>query len=169
MLLRCMGLALSCHMIKIQETPFDPGAVINEVAKTSDGGAVVSFFGKVRAEDCSGADRVEGLYLEHHPTMTAASIQKIVDQARVRWAVEQIRVIHRVGTLKPGEPIVLVCVTAAHRRAAFEAADFLMDYLKSKAIFWKKEIRANESEWIEPRSQDYEDADRWAYQNKGES
>ncbi|GJL94492.1 MAG: molybdenum cofactor biosynthesis protein MoaE [Hyphococcus sp.] len=156
-------------MIKVQEASFDPGEVINEVTKASEGGAVVSFLGQVRAEDCAGTDAVTGLYLEHHPTMTVASIQKIVDEARERWETEQIRVIHRVGTLKPGEPIVLVCVSAAHRRAAFETADFLMDYLKSRALFWKKEMRVSGSEWVEPRAEDYQDADRWARQKQGDN
>lgn len=147
-------------MISVCETPFDPSEHISAFDKNADAaGAVVSFLGKVRGK--AGADDVKGLHLEHYPGATEKSIQEIEDAARRRWAIDDILIIHRVGRLKPGEPIVLVCVSAAHRRDAFEAADFLMDFLKTKAMFWKKEIRNDSEDWIEPRQDDYKDAERW--------
>ncbi len=147
-------------MIRVSADPFDPGAELS-VFETRAGaaGAVVSFLGKVRE---SAADKtVSGLYLEHYPGVTERSIAEIEEQARKRWAIDDALIIHRVGELRPGEPIVMVCVAAAHRREAFEAADFLMDYLKTEAMFWKKEIREDGEAWIEPRDADYKDAARW--------
>ncbi|WP_411818381.1 molybdenum cofactor biosynthesis protein MoaE [Hyphococcus sp. DH-69] len=147
-------------MIEIADRPF----VASEfLARFEDGeqgeGAIVSFVGKVRA--AAKNDTVTALVLEHYPGVTERSIQKIEDEALSRWAINRVAIIHRVGKLLPGEAIVMVCVSSAHRRDAFEAADFLMDYLKTEAMFWKKEIRANGQSWIEPRSDDYNDAARW--------
>lgn len=119
----------------------------------------MSFLGKVRGR-ADGED-VSALYLEHYPGVTERSIAEIETEARKRWAIEDALIIHRVGELNPGEPIVLVCVAGAHRREAFEAADFLMDCLKTEAMFWKKETRADGEAWIEPRNADYKDAARW--------
>lgn len=150
-------------MISVCETSFDPGEQISAFdKKAEDAGAVVSFLGKVRGK--AGADDVRGLHLEHFPGVTEKSIQEIENTAKKRWSVDDILIIHRVGLLKPGEPIVLVCVSAAHRRDAFEAADFLMDFLKTKAMFWKKEVRENGEAWIEPRDDDYKDAKRWQWE-----
>ncbi len=149
-------------MIRVLETSFDPGAEIaafNERAGAV--GAVVTFLGAVRAD----AGAVRALELEHFPGVTEKSIAAIEDEARRRWPVSDIDIVHRVGRLAPGEPIVLVCVAADHRREAFEAADFLMDYLKTKAMFWKKEIRHDSEDWIEPRAADYKDAARWREKN----
>lgn len=147
-------------MIRVLATPFDPVAEIAAFnARVGGAGAVVTFSGAVR--DHSGEQKVSGLELEHFPGVTERSIAEIDDEARRRWPVSDIEIIHRTGRLAPGEPIVLVCVAADHRREAFEAADFLMDFLKTQAIFWKKELRAEGAEWIEPRADDYIDAARW--------
>lgn len=147
-------------MIRVSEQSFDPGEEFSAFERRAAGaGAVVSFLGKVRGED--GADPVKALYLEHYAGVTEASVAEIADEARRRWKIDTPLIIHRVGRLEPGEPIVLVCASAAHRRDAFDAANFLMDYLKTKALFWKKEIRASGEKWIEPRDEDYRDADRW--------
>lgn len=147
-------------MIRVSEGPFDPGGELSAFERQAkNAGAVVGFLGKVRGED--GADSIRMLYLEHYPGVTEASIAEIADEARRRWKIDALSIIHRVGWLEPGAPIVLVCVGAAHRRDAFEAADFLMDYLKTKALFWKKEIRESGETWIEPRDEDYRDAGRW--------
>ncbi|PQA86903.1 molybdenum cofactor biosynthesis protein MoaE [Hyphococcus luteus] len=147
-------------MIRVCTDPFDPGAELSVFeTKAGAAGAVVSFIGKVR--EAAGDSAVTGLYLEHYPGVTERSIAEIKEEAAKRWAIDDVLIIHRVGELGPGEPIVMVCVAAAHRRDAFEAADFLMDYLKTEAMFWKKEIREDGEAWIEPRDADYKDAARW--------
>lgn len=147
-------------MIKVLAAPFDPAPEIAAFnARVGGAGAVVTFCGAVRGQ--AGEHSVTGLELEHFPGVTERSIAAIEEEALARWPVSDIEIIHRIGHLAPGEPIVLVCVAADHRREAFEAADFLMDYLKTKAVFWKKEIRADGAEWIEPRADDYTDAGRW--------
>ena len=147
-------------MIRVSTDPFDPGAELSAFEKSANGaGAVVSFLGKVRGR--AGEGDVKALYLEHYPGVTERSIAEIERQARKRWAIDDTLIIHRVGELKPDEPIVMVCVASAHRREAFEAADFLMDYLKTEAMFWKKESREDGASWIEPREADYRDAARW--------
>ena len=150
-------------MIRVSDTPFDPGAEISAFEKAADAaGAVVTFLGKVRAENGD----VEALRLEHYPGVTERSIRDIEKEARDRWEIDESLIIHRAGEMTPGEPIVLVCVSARHRRDAFEAADFLMDYLKTKALFWKKEVSAGGEKWIEPRKADYNDANRWNEKNE---
>ena len=147
-------------MIRISTELFDPGAELAAFEKAAEGaGAVVSFLGKVRGK--AGDRPVSELYLEHFPGVTERSIAEIEREARKRWAINQVLIVHRVGALEPGEPIVMVCVASAHRREAFEAADFLMDYLKTEALFWKKESREDGEAWIEPRDADYKDAKRW--------
>ncbi len=148
-------------MIRVSADELDPGKELAAFERNvAEAGAVVSFLGKVRG--AAGEKEVVGLYLEHYPGVTERSIAEIEEQARARWAVEDILIIHRIGRLQPGEPIVMVCVASRHRRAAFEAADFLMDYLKTEAMFWKKEIRSDGEAWIEPREADYNDAARWS-------
>ena len=147
-------------MIRVLETPFDtPQEIAAFNKRAGKAGAVVTFLGAVRGTSDKGD--VVALELEHFPGVTEKSIAAIEAEARNRWRVRDIDIIHRVGRLAPGEPIVLVCVAADHRREAFEAADFLMDYLKTEAMFWKKEVRANGEAWIEPRVDDYADAARW--------
>ena len=151
-------------MIRILETPFNPDEEIAAFNKRAGGaGAVVTFLGAVRGN--AGERMVTALELEHFPGVTEKSIADIEEQARARWPVSDIDIVHRVGRLDPCDSIVLVCVAADHRREAFEAADFLMDYLKTEAMFWKKEVRDDGEEWIEPRAADYEDAARWRTKN----
>lgn len=147
-------------MILLQEDPFDPGEVLNRFsAAMPRAGAVVSFSGKVRPD--TGESRVTALFLQYHPVLTEQGIAAAIGNAENRWPLEGSLVIHRTGEILPGETIVLVATASAHRRAAFAAADFLMDYLKTDAVFWKKEFRENGNQWIEPRAEDYEDRARW--------
>ncbi|WP_434137995.1 molybdopterin synthase catalytic subunit MoaE [Photobacterium leiognathi] len=147
-------------MISVQ---FDDFSVADEYAKLSEGteaGAVVTFIGKVR--DFNQGDAVTGLSLEHYPGMTEKSLQEIVDQANQRWPLLKTRVIHRVGDLALGDQIVFVGVTSAHRGAAFEACEFIMDYLKTRAPFWKKEQTPEQSRWVDARETDTSAADCWS-------
>ncbi|MBT8472350.1 MAG: molybdenum cofactor biosynthesis protein MoaE [Marinicaulis sp.] len=147
-------------MIRVSEKPFEPGAELSAFEnQTADEGAIVSFLGKVRPKG-AGGDLI-ALKLEHYSGVTERSIADIVAKAEERWSISNSLIIHRVGAIDPGEPIVLVCVAAKHRRDAFKAADFLMDYLKTEAYFWKKEITSAGEEWIEPRKGDYDDVKRW--------
>jgi molybdopterin synthase catalytic subunit len=146
-------------MIRVQINDFDPGAEIARLQR-SDAGAIVSFVGVVRGE--SHGEKLVSMTLEHFPEMTERELQRIADEAQSRWSLQGVSVVHRVGELKPGERIVLVVTAAAHRRAAFEAAEFLMDYLKTKAPFWKRELRASGEHWVEARDSDDEAAARWA-------
>ena len=143
--------------ILITEIPFSPEEELKRFrANVDDAGAIVTFLGVVRGED-----DVSELRLDHYPDFTQAQISQIVSQARNRWALIGCRVVHRVGPMVPGDEIVWVATASRHRRDAFEAADFLMDYLKSEAPFWKQEKRAGQSEWIEPRNADITDKSRW--------
>jgi molybdopterin synthase catalytic subunit len=145
-------------MIALSETPFDPGALLSEFTRDRrEVGAVATFTGVARAE--AGGTRT--LELEAYPGFTEAQIGKIADQARERFGIDDLLIRHRVGKIAPGEPIVFVATAAKHRRAAFEACDFLMDYLKSRAPFWKKEHGPDGERWIEPRAEDHADAARW--------
>jgi len=147
-------------MINVSQTPFDPAQQIAAFQKkNANAGAIVTFSGNVRPR--AGEESVTALELEYFPGVTERSIAEIESAARKRWPVSDVEIVHRVGRLAPGEPIVLVCVAADHRREAFEAADFLMDYLKTEAMFWKKEHRGSSADWIEPRRADYDDAARW--------
>lgn len=151
-------------MIRVQEAPFDAGVEQQRLlAGRSDIGAVVSFTGLVR--DFNERPDVTALTLEHYPGMTEAALGEIVTQAEARWPLQGVRVIHRVGRLTPGDPIVLVVVASAHRRAAFEACDFIMDYLKTRAPFWKKEHSITGDYWVAERESDYRDASRWESEN----
>lgn len=145
-------------MIKLSEQPFDPGALLTAFAEgRSETGAVATFTGIARGE--RGATSI--LELEAYPGFTETEIGKIADQARERFGLHDLAILHRVGKIAPGEPIVFVATAAGHRRAAFEACDFLMDYLKSKAPFWKKEHGPDGVRWIEPTAQDHTDRERW--------
>jgi len=118
-------------------------------------GAIASFLGVVRGGD------VTSLELQHHPRMTEASILRIVDEAEQRWKLSGVTVIHRVGVLDPGDDIVLVLAAAGHRPEAFEACEFLMDYLKTEAVFWKRELRGEQAAWVESTGKDHRRARRW--------
>ena len=145
-------------MIEITDTPFSPGARIDAFTKSSgNAGAIASFLGRVRGERGS----VETLYLESYPGVTEAGIEAVEADAHKRWPLTDILIIHRTGSMGAGEPIVLVCTASEHRRAAFEACDFLMDYLKTEAVFWKKQSGPDGETWIEPRPDDYKDNERW--------
>ena len=138
----------------IQREDFDPGAEI--AALSSGAGAVASFVGLVRAEGDLSA-----LTLEHYPGFAEREIQSHIGEAKTRWPISGVRVIHRVGTLKVGERIVFVGVSSSHRQAAFEACEFLMDYLKTRAPFWKQESRTTGTSWVEARASDSDSAERW--------
>ncbi len=112
------------------------------------------------------AGAVKTLTLDHYPGFTDVEIARIANEALGRWRLDGVLIVHRVGALDPGEPIVLAAAAAAHRRDAFQAVDFLMDYLKTEAPFWKKEAALNGESWIEPRASDYEDKMRWAIEPK---
>ena len=121
-----------------------------------DAGALAAFAGLVRdhAPAREGPDAVRGLHLEHYPCMTEASIERVVDEAGKRWGLLDVTVIHRVGALRPEEQIVLVLVASGHRAAAFAACEFVMDHLKTDAVFWKKECRANGDAWVRATADD---------------
>ena len=123
-------------------------------------GAVVSFVGLARGVASDGTP-VQTLVLEHHPVMTIKSLEEIGGEALERFGVRHVWVVHRCGSVLPGEPIVFAAASSPHRRAAFEAADYLMDRLKTDAIFWKREEGPNGSRWIEPTQRDRSDRDRW--------
>ena len=146
--------------VRIQTEDFDAGA---EMAKMRRGnpaiGAIASFVGVVR--DVNDGDSVSRMTLEHYPGMTERSIEEIIEQARGRWNVIDALVVHRVGTLAPTEQIVLVVVSSAHRGDAFAACEFIMDYLKTRAPFWKKEQTAEGSRWVDARATDDAAAERW--------
>lgn len=127
--------------------------------RSTGAGAIVSFSGLVR-ENAETA-KVRTLHLQAYEPMTSDAINKAATKAQSRWSLTGLRICHRTGDIAPGETIVFVAAAAAHRRAAFEAADFLMDYLKTEAIFWKKEITDQGEAWIEPRGEDHKDRARW--------
>jgi molybdopterin synthase catalytic subunit len=142
--------------VHIQQEDFD---VADEIAAltTEEAGAVATFTGLVR-----GGDGVTGLVLEHYPGMTEREIRRIAEQAQARWTlITGITIIHRIGQLALGERIVLVAVASAHRKSAFEACEFLMDYLKTRAPFWKQEARGDQLSWVEHRASDDAAAERW--------
>ena len=147
-------------IIELSEQPFNADAITAAFRQgIEEVGAIVTFLGQVSRED--DADAVNALYLDHMPKATLASIERIADTAEARWPLLKACIIHRVGTVLRGQPIVFVGCAARHRRDAFEAADYLMDFLKSDVLLWKKEIRNDRADWIEPRPQDYDDKKRW--------
>jgi molybdopterin synthase catalytic subunit len=146
--------------VRVQTEDFDAGAEMARLrAADPRVGAVAAFVGTVR--DVNDAARVAALTLEHYPGMTEKALEAIVAEARARFDIYEALVIHRVGTLQPTDQIVLVVVTSAHRGAAFDACSFLMDYLKTRAPFWKKEQTPDGARWVEARASDEEAAARW--------
>lgn len=145
--------------VSVQFEDFSVGAEYEALAQGTASGAVVTFVGKVR--DMNFGDNVTGLSLEHYPGMTEKALGEICQQAEQRWPLLDVRVIHRVGDLDIGDQIVFVGVSSAHRGAAFEACEFIMDYLKTKAPFWKKERTTEETRWVESRESDAKAAERW--------
>ncbi|MGD8173264.1 molybdopterin synthase catalytic subunit MoaE [Vibrio sp. TRT 21S02] len=146
--------------VAVQNADFSVGDEYQLLAEGTSSGAVVTFVGKVR--DMNLGDNVIGLSLEHYPGMTEKALAEICDEAEKRWPVEKIRVIHRVGDMDIGDQIVFVGVSSAHRGAAFEASEFVMDYLKTKAPFWKKERTTDSTRWVDSRDSDTKAAERWA-------
>jgi molybdopterin synthase catalytic subunit len=146
--------------IRIQEADFDVGREIAALSRgRTDIGAVVSFSGICRGSE--GGETIAALSLEHYPGMAEAEIARHADTAMSRWPLQGLTVIHRVGRMTPGENIVLVVTASAHRQAAFEAAEFLMDYLKANAPFWKREEKPTGSSWVDARQHDDAAAARW--------
>lgn len=146
---------------RLVDLALDPAAELKELTSAASGeGAVVSFVGLARPNSAEGA-AVERLVLEHHPSLTQESLEEIARAAAERFDVSHIRVVHRCGSLAAGEPIVFAAAAATHRRPAFDAADYLMDRLKTEAVFWKREEGPLGSRWIEPREADYADRGRW--------
>ncbi len=146
--------------IRIQEADFDIAGEISALTKgRTDIGAVVSFSGICRGRE--GGETIAALTLEHYPGMAEAEIARHVDTAMSRWPLSGVSVIHRIGRIAPGENIVLVLTASEHRQAAFQAAEFLMDYLKANAPFWKREESAGGTSWIDARHHDDDAAARW--------
>ncbi len=147
-------------MVRVQAEPFEPALELARFAAgRTDIGAIASFTGLVR--DTHEGERVLAMTLEHYPGMTERELERIEAEARARWPLDDCLVIHRFGRMLPGEPIVLVATASAHRAAALEACAFLMDWLKTKAPFWKLESDAIGEHWVEARGSDEEAAGRW--------
>ena len=146
--------------VRIQEEPFDAGTLIAETHRANPRvGAVASFIGLVR--DINEGSDVSEMTLEHYPGMTERAIENICREAAERWEVLDARVVHRVGTLRPTDPIVIVVVASGHRGDAFAACEFIMDFLKTRAPFWKKERTGGGERWVAARASDDEAAARW--------
>ncbi|CUJ04995.1 molybdenum cofactor biosynthesis protein MoaE [Cognatishimia activa] len=145
--------------IVVQEAPFDLGAESDAFAAQHEGmGAVVTFTGIVR-NNAEGT--LQSMQIEHYSGMTEKALTKIAEEAIKRWDLGDVLVIHRYGNLKPGERIMMVATASKHRADAFQAADFLMDFLKSRAPFWKKEITSNSAEWVAAKDDDEDALKRW--------
>ncbi len=126
-------------------------------------GAIVAFAGLVR-DNARAGERTDALFLEHYPGMTEASIEQIVEQAQARWPLDEVVIVHRVGELRPADQIVLVLAASAHRAAAFAGCEFLMDHLKTQAVFWKKETRGSDAAWVRATADDGDRAAGWMRQ-----
>jgi len=148
-------------MIRVQREDFDLGREYDAlIAGGATMGAVAAFVGRVRDRTADGA-RIEAIELEHYPGMTERELERIEREARTRWPLDEVLIVHRYGRLLPGDQIVLVLTGSAHRDGAFEAARFLIDWLKTKAPFWKREETAAGGRWVEAKSEDDEAAKRW--------
>ena len=147
-------------MIRVQREAFDIGAELAALTRGNTAiGGVASFVGLVR--DTGGKDRLAAMTLEHYPGMTERELERIEAEALARWPLQASLIVHRYGRLEPGEPIVLVVTASSHREAAFESCAFLMDWLKTKAPFWKLEETASGARWVEARDSDDTAAARW--------
>jgi molybdopterin synthase catalytic subunit len=143
--------------VRLLTEPFNPGQLVGPFTNAHPGlGGVCTFVGEVR-----GDDDVEALELSHYEPLTLAGMDELADQALARFDLMGILIAHRVGEMRPGEPIVLVSAAARHRRGAIQAVDFAMDHLKSDAWFWKREKRGGQWRWIDPRPEDHADLARW--------
>ncbi|WP_107851689.1 molybdopterin synthase catalytic subunit MoaE [Oceanimonas marisflavi] len=146
-------------MIRVQTEDFCLATEYAALSQSYQTGAVVTFVGKVR--DMNQGDAVSGMTLEHYPGMTEHALEKIVAEAKRRWPLLDCRVIHRVSALELGDQIVFVGVASQHREAAFEACHFIMDYLKTRAPFWKKERTTDGERWVDAKDSDTEAASKW--------
>lgn len=146
-------------MIRVQQQPFDATAELKALRATGAAGATVMFIGSVR--EMAGDAKLTAMRLEHYPGMTQKALEEIETEALARWPISASLIIHRHGRLEPGEDIVLVITASAHRDAAFAAAQFLMDWLKTKAPFWKLEEHAAGANWVEAKASDDAAASRW--------
>ena len=147
-------------MVRLQREDFDVGAEIAALTQgRKDIGAVATLTGICRADN--EGQRIQAMTLEHYPGMAEAEITRHVEEAQARWPLLGVTVVHRYGRLVPGDNVVLVVTASSHREAAFAAAEFLMDYLKTRAPFWKKEERAGGADWVEARQTDDAAAERW--------
>jgi len=145
----------------LEAQALDPQLELAELTEQARGdGAIVTFVGLARPESKEG-DAVDALVLDHHPTLTRQSLENIAVACAQRFDVSHVRVVHRCGTVPAGEPIVFAGAASLHRRAAFDAADYLMDRLKTEAVFWKREVGDAGSKWNEPTEADFADRDRW--------
>ncbi len=148
------------YRVTIQHEPFQVQPVVDRLRLADPGvGALATFVGVCR--DVNDGSTVSTMTLEHYPGMTERAIEAIVQQARARWSLRGCEVVHRVGRLEPTEPIVLVAVASAHRADAFAACEFIMDFLKTRAPFWKKEATAQGERWVDARDSDTAAAERW--------
>jgi molybdopterin synthase catalytic subunit len=147
--------------VRVQQNDFDIGAEIRRLTENrTDVGAIVTFTGTVRGE--AKGQPILSMTLEHYPGMTESELERVEAEARARWPLQDALIVHRHGTLLPGANIVLVVTLSAHRRAAFEAAEFLMDYLKTRAPFWKKEETSDgAARWVDAREEDGSALARW--------
>ena len=152
-------------MVRVQEAPFDVGAELANLTRgRTDIGGLASFVGLVRdivSEEGAGAQPITAMTLEHYPGMTEKKLAEIEAEAQRRWSLQASLIVHRYGTLRPSDNIVLVLTASEHREAAFRAAEFLMDYLKTSAPFWKRESGPEGSRWVEGNSADAVAAARW--------
>ncbi|WP_442957535.1 molybdopterin synthase catalytic subunit MoaE [Photobacterium sp. 53610] len=146
-------------VVRVQPEDFDVGIEYQLLAQNSQAGAIVTFTGQVR--DMNLGESVTSLTLEHYPGMTEKSLASIIEQAKSRWPLFKVTVIHRIGHLTSGDQIVFVGVSSAHRGAAFQACEFIMDYLKTEAPFWKKEVREGKPSWVDARESDQQARERW--------
>jgi len=147
-------------MIRVQTEDFDIGAEINRMtAGNTEIGGLASFVGLVR--DYAGDEKISSMTLEHYPGMTEKELAKLEAEACERWELQDVLIVHRYGTLNPGDHIVLVVTASAHREASLESCQFLIDWLKTKAPFWKLEDRESGAQWVESRNEDSVSADKW--------
>lgn len=147
-------------MIRVQTEDFDIGAEISRMtAGNTEIGGLASFVGLVR--DYAGDEKISSMTLEHYPGMTEKQLAKLEAEARERWDLQDVLIVHRYGRLNPGDRIVLVVTASAHREASLESCQFLIDWLKTKAPFWKLEDRESGAQWVESRAEDSVAADKW--------
>jgi len=154
-------------MIKVQKADFDVASLYQTLCDNNQTGAVAMFVGRVRdfgdKPNQADSNKEETLFeLEHYPGMTEHNLQQIVDEAHSRWDLHEVQVVHRVGELKIQDQIVFVGVSSSHRAEAFQACDFVMDYLKSRAAFWKKETQSGKSQWVCAKESDEKSLERWS-------